>query len=292
MAGPGIRNRRTLLGILYTVFTLAVYVVGLWLLFPYPELARNVEDRLRSEGVEVAIQNLGPGTFPGIAARRVTFRPAPESEWKFELADARLRLPPTRLVRGDRALELTARVLGGTLEALARRGPRDRIEATWEDLDLSRLSLPHDLQELTLLGQISGSLDAEVDPAAPAQVSGTLRASISRLKIGPGKAKGVPVPEIALGEGKILATSQEGKVEVETAQLTGGDLGVEFKGNLLLREDPARSPVNGLLSLLPNEKASKDLALLFAVFPGAKGSDGRFTARLSGSLAAPRLRRR
>lgn len=292
MARPNLGNRKLLLGILYVAFTLAVYVVGLWLVFPYPELARNIENRLHDEGVEVEIRDLEPGVFPGLSSRRVTFRPQSEAEWNFELSDVRLRLPLTRLVRGDRALELTARVLGGTLDALARQGDREHLEANWEDLDISRLSLPQDLRELPLLGQISGSLEAELDPTAPAQVTGTLRATLTRLKIGPGKAKGIPVPEIDLGEGKVVATSQDGKVEVETAQLTGGDLGVEFKGNLLLREDPARSLVNGVLSLSPNEKAAKDLALLFAVFPGAKGSDGRYTARLGGSLAAPRLRRR
>ncbi len=47
--------------------------------------------------------------------------------------------------------------------------------------------------------------------------------------------------------------------------------------------------MNGVLSLRPNPRLAQELALVFAVFPGAKASDGRYTARVRGSLGAPRL---
>ena len=75
--------------------------------------------------------------------------------------------------------------------------------------------------------------------------------------------------------------------------LTGLELlATNLTGSVLLREDLTRSLVNGILTLRPNEQTARDLGLLFALFPGGKGSDGRYTARVRGSLGAPRLLKR
>jgi type II secretion system protein N len=107
-----------------------------------------------------------------------------------------------------------------------------------------------------------------------------------------GKAYGIKVPEVAMGDGRVRVSAEEGKIDVEGVTFEGGDLGVDFKGSLLLREDVSRSLINGVLSLRPSDKVAKELAMLFALFPTAKASDGRYTARVRGSLDSPRLLKR
>ncbi|MBE0618641.1 MAG: type II secretion system protein GspN, partial [Proteobacteria bacterium] len=202
---------------------------------------------------------------------------------------ATLTVPLLPLFRGDPGVAVTARSLGGEVHAQFGLTGSPRTAATWEGLDLARLVLPPTLAELPLAGSAAGEFDADFDRGNPIQTEGRADLVFRGVKIGPGKAMGFPVPEVDLGNGRIRLASQGGKLEVESAVFEEGSLGIEFTGSVLLRPDTARSLVNGLLSLRPNEQLSQELALVFAVFPGAKSSDGRYTARVRGTLGAPRL---
>jgi len=219
----------------------------------------------------------------------VRLGPPDAPEAGLELEDVRAWVPLLGLARGQVAVQLRARTLGGTLQGrVSLRGNRE-VAASWEGLDLSRLPLPPEVSELPLAGRSEGELDAVVDAASPLQSSGRAEIRFQGVRFGAGKAVGFPVPEILLGNGQIKLAADGGKLEVASGSFEDGDLGIEFSGNLLLRPDVARSLVNGLLSLRPAEKAAQELALLFAVFPGGRASDGRYTARVRGSLGAPRL---
>lgn len=279
-------------GIGYGALFLCVYLVALWRFFPYPELARLVENRLGSEGISAEIQGLGPAAFAGLHARRVSLAPLDKSWEPIQLDDVEAGLPITRWLRGERAVSMAARVLGGRLQTLYFLRNTPLVSASWTGLDLSRVPLPEPVKELPISGRSSGSVEVHLDPRKLDKLSGQLDTSFEAVSLGAGKVQGIPLPEVGLGNGKIRLSAEEGKVDVEGITFEGGGLGVDFKGSLLLRDRLSRSLVNGVLSLRPNEKVSKDLGLLFAVFPGAKSSDGRYTARVRGSLDSPRLLRR
>lgn len=277
----------------YVLFVAVIYGVGVLWLFPYPELGRYLEARARPLGVELGIEGLRSGWLPGVKARRMRLASTREPATALELQDVRVTIPPTRWLRGDPAVEVQARTLGGTVDALYRVQDPPRVEARWEGISLAEVPRSPAFAELPLAGSSTGVLDAEVDPKqGPERLTGQVEATIQRAGLGPGKAQGFPVPEIDLGNGTFKISAQAGKVEVETAEFDGGDLGIDFKGNVLLRQDLPRSLINGVLSLRPNEKAAQELALVFAMFPGSRASDGRYTGRLRGTLGEPRLLKR
>jgi type II secretion system protein N len=282
-------RRRALRGLGYGAFVLGVFLVALWWLLPYPEIARNVESRLLSQGVTVRIEGLGPATFPGVRARRVRLAPGEGSEWGLDLHEARVSVPLLALARGDAALGIQALTLGGDVRGRVSLSQSPKAAVSWHRLDLSRLRLPAALSELPLSGSASGQLDVALQPNVPIQSEGRTELTFQDVRIGAGKAMGFPVPAVWLGNGRLRLSAEGGKLDVESAVFEGGDLAVELTGSILLRPDTSRSLVNGMLSLRPDERVSRELALLFAVFPGARASDGRHTARIRGTLGAPRL---
>ena len=285
-------KKRILHGSGYLLVALTAYLIALWQLLPYAEVGRRVEADLRAQGIGVEIQGLGPGSFLGCSASTVNlFNPElPDLRW--QLTNVDLRLLPQRLLTGERAAGLRAVTLGGVLETTALWQNPPLLDARWRDLQLSRLTLPTPIQELPVVGQTSGSLRTTIDPSNPSRADGTLEAQLQGVRIGAGKVQGIPVPEVQLGDGTLSVRVADGKVEVAAAEFKNGDLEISFTGSVLLREDLPRSLVNGILTLRPSEQAAKDLALAFALFPGAKGSDGRYTARVRGSLGAPKLLKR
>lgn len=279
---------RILRGLGYALFTVGAFLVALWWLLPYPELARTLERRLATQGVAARIEGLGPGTFPGVRAQKVRLAPEDNPEWAIDLHDARVGIPLLALARADATVQLGALALGGEVTARVALARTPKVSLAWEGFELSRLRPPPGTWELPLTGRSSGQVDAVLQPDAT-QTSGRAELVFQGARIGAGTAWGFPVPEVGLGNGRVRLSAEAGKVEVESAVFDDGDLGVEVSGSVLLRPDASRSLVNGLLSLRPDERLSRELGLLFAVFPGARGSDGRYTARVRGTLGAPRL---
>ncbi len=292
MAGQTTAGRRLGRVLLYILFTALVYAASLWWVFPYGELALNLESRLRGQGITLRIDGLGPGPFPGLAARKVRLETADNPALGIDLADASLQLPLQRLLRGERSLQVRARALGGEIVASGSLAGRPRVAAEWSAVDLTRVPLPPEVEGLRLQGKTSGTLDATVDLADPYQSDLRLDGRLEAVKVVEGKVRGIPVPGVEFGTGAVRASSQGGKLEIETAEFQGGDVGIDFKGSILLRQDVPRSLINGLLSVQPTPRAAEDLALVFALFPGSRGSDGRYTARVRGSLGEPRLLKR
>ena len=277
----------------YVLFFAAAFVFFLWREIPYPELARSAEAHLRARGIEARIEHLGPGPFPGVRAGRVRVElPAPMGT-PVELTDVRVQAAVGSLVRGRPVLDLQAKALGGSVDATVTLGRSLRLETSWKGLDLSKIPKPPRFRDIPLAGSATGELRVRDVRVPFPKAEASLDARFEGIRIGPGKAAGLPVPEVALGNGQIRVEMAGGKAQVREARFEGGDLEIALSNaSVLLRRPLRRSLVNGMISLSPSEKARKELALLFAVFPSNPGSDGRYTARIRGNLGSLRLLRR
>ena len=288
---PSWRRRLLRSGGYLTLF-LVTYLVALWQVLPYEEVGHRVEAALRTQGIGAEVRGLGPGGVLGCAADALTLYPLDLPDLRWQLTGLNLRLLPQRLLTGEGAVALSGASLGGQIEATAQWQQPPRIDVRWQDLLLAELPLPPAADGLLLTGRVSGTLQADADPASPTRADGTLQAELRDVAIGAGKVQGIPVPAVRLGDGALRVRTADGKMEIEDAEFKNGDLEFSFTGSVILRDDLPRSLVNGMLTLRPNEQAAEDLALLFALFPGPKGSDGRYTARVRGSLGGPRLLKR
>jgi type II secretion system protein N len=292
MADTPTWRRRLLRGGGYLTLALAVYLLALWQLLPYEEMGRRLEAVLRARGIGAEVRGLGPGNLLGCTADTLTLYPLDLPDQRWQLSGLDLRPLPRHLLRGDPAATLSGTFLGGRVEATALWQTPPRIDARWQNLSLAEVPLPPAADGLPLMGRVSGTLQADADSATLARGDGALEANLRDVAIGAGSVRGIPVPAVRLGDGALRVRTADGKMEVEAAEFQNGDLECSFTGSLILRDDLPRSLVNGLLTLRPNQQAAQDLALLFALFPGPKGSDGRYTARVRGSLGAPRLLKR
>ncbi len=285
-------GRKLALGAAYALLFLVAFVFFLWRSLPYRDIASALAGRLERRGIGVELAGLGPGALLGVRAGRVRITP-PGAPVTLAFAEAEAWPEWTRLVRGDPAVRFRSRFAGGTLEGTLGAASPAFLELTWDGVALDRIPKPPPWHELPLAGTSRGSLAVDDLRARLVEATVSARASFSAVRLGPGKVRGVPVPEVALGDGAVDLRIAEGKADVREARFQGGDLEVLLNGaSVLLRRPLGRSLVNGMITLAPNEKAREDLALLFALFPGAPGSDGRYTARIRGSLQAPRLLRR
>ncbi|WP_025323000.1 type II secretion system protein GspN [Deferrisoma camini] len=277
----------------YALVFLTAFGVSLWRSLPYDEIASAVETRLRDRGVSVRVRGLGPGPWFGVRAGSVQVEP-PGLPVRLGVSDLEVWPSWARALRGRPALRFRATVAGGTVEGEVGSYGRVPLDLSWTDVALGEIPKPPPWKELPLVGRTGGSLSVDGLRQSPFEARARLQASFSGVRIGPGKVRGVPVPAVGLGDGVLEVDLEGGRAEVREARFRGGDLEVLLTGAAVdLRRPLGRSPIKGgLLSLTPNQKVQEDLALLFALFPGSRGSDGRYTARIRGTLQAPRLLRR
>ncbi|GAB6062074.1 type II secretion system protein GspN [Deferrisoma palaeochoriense] len=285
-------GRKLALGAGYALLFLAAFVFFLWRSLPYRDIASALAGRLERHGIGVELSGVGPGGALGVRADRARITP-PRAAVTLSFAEAQAWPDWARVIRGDPAVRFHARFAGGTVEGTFGAASPAFLELAWDGVALDRIPKPPPWHELPLGGTSRGRLEVDDLRARLVEATVSARADFSAVRLGPGKVRGVPVPEVALGDGKVDLRIAEGKADVREARFQGGEVEVLLNGaSVLLRRPLGRSLVNGMLTLAPNEKAREDLALLFALFPGAPGSDGRYTARIRGSLQAPRLLRR
>lgn len=281
-----LRKRWILPAVGCVALAVLLFAISFRALFPYAELARAMGASLRARGVDAKFVGVGPHLIAGVKVESLVLSPVSAPERKTEVRDATVHLSLVRLFRMQLAVVLKANACGGTLKAFwPLLGPRT-LEAEWDGMDLKRLPLSPDIVALGLRGTSKGALEANLGTFERPTFTGTLEADIADAKLGPGNIVGMPLPGVSLGKGVVHLVAKDGRVDLETVKFEGGNLDVRLTGNVGLKAAFPTNPVDGTLALRPDDKALRDLGLLFAFFPGSRTSDGTYTARLGGSLGS------
>ncbi|MBI5446894.1 MAG: type II secretion system protein GspN [Deltaproteobacteria bacterium] len=281
-----LRKRWVLPAIGCAALGLVIFAVAFRALFPYPELARTLGASLRARGMEARFEGLGPELLAGLRAQSLMIAPVNAPDRRLEFRDATVHLSLARLLRAQLAVVLKANTSGGSLKAFwPLAGPRT-IEASWDGIDLRRLPFSPDLAALGLRGLSKGTLEANLGTFEKPSFAGTIEASVEDAKLGPGNMAGMPLPGVSLGKGRLHLVARNGRIDLETVKFEGGNLDIRLTGTIGLGAPFPSNPVYGTLSLRPDDKALRDLGLLFAFLPAAQSSDGTYTSRLGGSLGS------
>jgi type II secretion system protein N len=262
-------------GVLVTLFA---FLCGFAFFFPAESLRPRLEAEGAKRGLHLTIGSLET-TFPlGLAAKAVTLRGnTPESSGvKVE----RLTLTPawSRLLLGQAALSYDATLLGGRISGtLARRGP-----LTLQGEGLSwRGALPG-LSSGTLVTQSCGG---ELSVSWPAAVDDALNLDLKCEQASIEGLLGAKEP-LLLGSVTLKGSGKGKDLRLTTLAASGGQLGVDGSGTILLNEPLGRSLLNLNLTLRANPGLNPTLAeLLTAFIPPT--ADGTSRLRLTGTLAAP-----
>jgi type II secretion system protein N len=253
------RLKKLLLWVGYPAFYLLCFLVFTYLTFPFEHLRDRVvagfaEDQRATGGSsKLEIDQLSPYWLSGVEATGVRLITAstpaadgskrPPSELDVERIVARVSILP--LLIGRINLHVSARALGGTIDADAQKRGDDRsIEADFTDLSIGRLTPLVELVGLPMTGTLTGHLELTLPEAKLGKASGTVRAKFADLSAGDGKTKikeTIALPKLNVGDLALECDVKDGVVRVTKWAAAGQDLDFSADGKLTLREPFAES---------------------------------------------------
>jgi type II secretion system protein N len=283
------RRRRVIPVAGCVVFAVVAFLVALRYTLPYAEFAQSMESRLRAQGLRAKIEGLGPGSLLGVRADRVTIGYEASAERKAEFRDVQVKLSVPNLLRFRLRATLEASAFGGSIDAQWPLLTGNEVSVEWADVDLRRVPFPPNIAAVGLRGFAAGKAEARKVQNGSAWSAGFADAGIRDTRFGPGNVGGFPLPTLSLGTGRLRLFLRDGKLLVETFRFEGGNLRADLSGTIGLDASFPNNPVEGVLSLNPDERAAADLGMFLAFFPGGRGPDGTYSGRISGSLAYPFL---
>lgn len=260
------------------LMTLITFLAGFTFFFP----AESLRPRLEAEGAKQEVRltiNALQTTFPlGLAATGVTISALGKESLDVEIEEIRVAPLWSRLLLGQAVLAYDASLLGGKINGtMQRRGP---LTLHGEGL-LWRSALP---------GMSGGILvtrlrSAEVSAFWPAQADDELHLAIACEETKIEGLFGSKSP-LLLGNVTLNASGKGKDLRLTSLAASGGQLGLEGSGTVLLNQPLGRSLLNLNLTLRGNASLDPTLAELLAAFI-PPGTDGTSRLRLTGTLAAP-----
>lgn len=268
---------------------MTIFAVSLWYLLPYDALARWAEGKLAEKGTVVRIERLHPAFFPTVEADAVEIESYGATPLGLRLETTRVTVALGELLGGKIRFRLQSQSFGGTIDAdVPLQGGLATV--SWRDVALSGLTERIPGLALPIEGKSNGRLEVETPVTVLTRLSGRVEADLLSVSLGPGAVMGMAVSPVSLGSGSLDASSEEGRLDVRTFRLAGGDLETSFDGSVRIGPSLMRSGLNGTLTLKPVAAIEMQYPLIFNLIQSQKTSSGVYSLRIEGSFAAPRLR--
>ncbi len=162
---------------------------------------------------------------------------------RVDRATARVELLP--LLLGKVRIRFEVDAFGGSVQGTVPYGPGSGdVELEVEGLQLANVGpLKSMLDEIPLLGVVSGTLRLEPKDGKFAKASGELAIEIDKVVLGDGKAKiqGVALPAAQVGRLTLAAKAKDGVLEIEELSAQGRDFVLAGDGKIKLHESWKRT---------------------------------------------------
>jgi type II secretion system protein N len=272
-----LRNSPWALATAGLLVTLLAFLCGFTLFFPAESLRPRLEAEVAKQGLRLTVKSLQTTFPPGLAGKDVVVSGTAESAGvKLE----KLTLAPawSRLLLGKGAIAYDATLLGGQVKGVLQRPGPLTLQGAGIDW---RGALPGLSGGALVLQGCRGDLSAYW----PAQADDTLLLSLDCEQARIEGLFGAKEP-LLLGSLAVKGSGKGKDLRLTTLAASGGQLGVEGSGSILLNEPLGRSLLNLNLTLRGLPGLDPTLAELLAAFiPPAV--DGTSRLRLTGTLAAP-----
>jgi type II secretion system protein N len=272
-----LRNSPWALATAGLLVTLLAFLCGFTLFFPAESLRPRLEAEVAKQGLRLTVKSLQTTFPPGLAGKDVVVSGTAESAGvKLE----KLTLAPawSRLLLGKGAIAYDATLLGGQVKGVLQRPGPLTLQGAGIDW---RGALPGLSGGALVLQGCRGDLSAYW----PAQADDALLLSLDCEQARIEGLFGAKEP-LLLGSLAVKGSGKGKDLRLTTLAASGGQLGVEGSGSILLNEPLGRSLLNLNLTLRGLPGLDPTLAELLAAFiPPAV--DGTSRLRLTGTLAAP-----
>lgn len=248
---------RLLLGLVYAMFFVVVFVLSAYWTFPYDRARNFVASALSVKETggltrTVEIGELEPAGFGGVRIADLTITQLAETPdatpMQLKLSEATAKLSILPLLFGTKKVELNALAGPGTLDAKYNEGgDSQQIEAQLDALDVAQLGLGG-LIGLPLKGRASGTVELNV-PTDVTKATGSIKLEIRGLKVGDGKAKikppglpgGLTLDEVEAGKLELSIEVRDGIAKLTRLSTDGNDLKLRGSGSVRLADPLKRS---------------------------------------------------
>ncbi|MEW6776744.1 MAG: type II secretion system protein GspN [Bdellovibrionota bacterium] len=288
--------------IAFVAYTVLATLFFIWLFLPREAILAAVTAKVSAAAgrnvtaKDVSLSGLSGVTLEGLSVER-------DSGPAIEVDEQSIRVGLLSALIGRTNLWSRSEVGEGWMEAEFKRSKdRIRFEAALEAFDLTRLLAAPAKDKFGLEGKAKGKLFYET----PGTESSALNAVLDRLK-DPSGATGevkltlqegvvqginlgaIPVPPIHFTEVRADMAVKEGRLEITSFEVRGGDADIDAGGFINLRTPLLTSPINIKLKVTPYGEFKQKYAIAFTQLRSEPG--GSYAATIQGSLGAPQVGR-
>ncbi|HTA18662.1 MAG TPA: type II secretion system protein GspN, partial [Polyangia bacterium] len=311
---PEALRRLRLVGAKVGVF-LFVFVVALYIWFPYDRAKEMAINMAATQGVDVEIESAGPTFGVGIAFTNihVKTRPATGKPTRFSIEKATVTTSVfsillAGLTSSPVPYTITLDAFGGRV-ALAQKGAPGkkgpfRVEITARDVSLAEV--PGIREAINL--PVTGTLKLDLDIASPTGKFADTKGDVSFLcgacVLGDGKTPlkvegnaflggGLTLPKLRVGDlgGDIAIEKGTAKLKGISSKSADGEISLE--GDVSMRDPLVNSAVNAYLRFKLSDAFLRSAGTVQTILQmaGASGRrpDGSYGVRISGRLGAPSM---
>ena len=278
-------------GALLGVYTLVLFLLFLALTFPHEliarRLARNIGNtadlRIRFERVRLV---------PWAGYRFSELRLLPRNG-DTEIISARsLDLRPTlaAIIRGSAAaVVLDAELYGGELAGTIDQRAPGKIDFEWSGIDLGIVPAVQGLVAGAWAGSLSGNLKATTGVDLR-EIDGEGKLTLRDASLTGGTRDGFMIPDLTKFTGDASFTLRNGRAEITSVKLTGDQVEIDVRGQIVLATPLPRSRLSGSITAKAMPENPGIAGLLRFAAGGRAPVAGAYKFTLSGSLERPRIR--
>jgi len=254
------------------------------LLFPWDSLGRRVAWEIsRVSGARVEVPELAPALSargPVLRARNVTIEHPAVDEIRLSTLEIAPRLS-TSWFAGNPTLRIWAQTQLGQVDGVLRLGAEPAYLGRVSKVELSRLPLRLDSDQLRFAGEISADADVALSPNGTLQ--GKIHFDSAALEVETGLLP-IAIPfSRAVGTLEIL---QSGATRISAVDLEGPMIDGRLEGEIGLVHRSQPPPIDLSASLRIHDPTLQEMAQRNG-FPIANGNESNF--HLGGTVASPKI---
>jgi len=282
-------KKAALRGLGYAGFFLAAFPVCLYLTFNPDDLAPLIKEQAQQKvrflkDKDLDIEDISLYRVFGLEFKGVTISPKTEEEGepvrplKIERLAVRPKLSTiiaqarggAKKRRAPVSASFVAELAGGELSGEYKSIERSyflRVEIE-DKISLDKLTFPSEkFRELRMAGSILGELQlASEDAGRPGALDGEIKIDLDQPAVR--DLKSYMLNDLSMKKGTLIATIEDGVVDIDTFKLTGDDLPVNLTGTLTLQNPWSRSILNVKGSVQQGEQFKNKNPVISAMMSG------------------------
>lgn len=260
----------------YTAYFVAVFLLFLFLLFPFDRIKTRIESEVRLRTpVDISIARISPRFFNYFVLSQVVVSDK-GGKVLFESPSVRTTVSLFGLLRGSLSLDLKAKTYGGELGLKSQQGGgRQYLSIDANGLDLAAYPLLKDVG-LKLGGRFGGNFEMIGD-------TGKGRFWLKGLTSRELRIKGFLIPDLDFDQCWIEADLKGDRLTIKKLEFNGKELTIRCLGDLVLRE---RGTLNLTVKLKPSERLAREQASILSLLRN-RDAEGFYQFVLGGTMNDP-----